>query len=68
MEGGGAGAEGSRMGAAHHLAKFLFKGRDVGTDGGDPVGVKGFLDKDAFVQAQVRAGEEDSWWHGVSIY
>jgi hypothetical protein len=40
----------------------------VGTDGGDPVGVKGFLDKDAFVQAQVRAGKEDSWWHGVWAY
>jgi hypothetical protein len=47
------------------LAKFLLEGVEVGTDGGDPVGVEGFFDLGEFFFAHVGGGEEDlGWVHG----
>ena len=63
MEGSRTRTDGSSVGGADDLAEFLLEGIYMGTDWGDPVGVKGFFDKFEFGVAHVWGREKDWFGH-----
>jgi hypothetical protein len=63
MQSCGTGTNSRCVFSANYLAEFLLESVYMGTNGGDPVGVKGFFDEHLFEGTHVGCGEEDLFCH-----